>query len=45
MGKRRVLSHYEICKIAELIAEGKKVKDLVIEFGVTQRTIYRVTMP
>ena len=45
MGKRRVLSPYEICKIAELIVEGKKVKDLAIQFGVSVRTIYRVTQP
>ena len=45
MGKRRVLSPYEICKIAELIVEGKKVKDLAIQFGVSERTIYRVTQP
>ena len=42
MGKRKVLSTYERCKIVEMRAAGSEICNLAKEFEVSERTIFRV---
>lgn len=42
MEKRKVLSAYLKCKVAESRASSAKICDLAKQFGVSERTIYRI---